>query len=102
MHTCRNKLLVYIFKRIERKGKAAKCQAYMVLILVKREITCLQNQQSSLPDCEGAGGDSVCEGKGSEEVDQQDKTPLSPDQPDHIVGKSITHLLVIDLISALL
>ncbi|CAM4534701.1 unnamed protein product [Leuciscus chuanchicus] len=43
-------------------------------------------QQSSLPDCEGAGGDSVCEGKGSEEVDQQDKTPLSPDQPDHIVG----------------
>jgi len=53
---------------------------------------CLQSQQSSLPDCEGVGGDSVCEGKGSEEVNQQEKTPLSPSQSDHIVGKSITHL----------
>lgn len=64
---------------------------------------CLQNQQSSLPDCEGVGGDSVCEEKGSEEVNLQDKAPLSPDyQPDQIVGKSITHLLVIDSINALL
>ncbi|KAK7173972.1 hypothetical protein R3I93_003717 [Phoxinus phoxinus] len=45
-----------------------------------------ENQQSSLPDCEGVGGDSVCEGKGSEDVNQQDKTSSSPNQPDHIVG----------------
>ncbi|XP_039517971.1 RNA-binding protein 20 [Pimephales promelas] len=45
-----------------------------------------ESQQSSLPDCEGVGGDSVCEGKGSEEVNQQEKTPLSPSQSDHIVG----------------
>ncbi|XP_051750255.1 uncharacterized protein zgc:152816 isoform X2 [Ctenopharyngodon idella] len=46
-----------------------------------------ENQQSSLPDCEGVGGDLVCEGKGSEEVNQQDKAPLSPDhQPDQTVG----------------
>jgi len=89
MLTCRTKLLIYIFKLIERKVKAAKCHAYMVSI---RYIMCLQSQQSSLPDCEGVGGDSVCEGKGSEEVNQQDKTPLSPSQSDHIVGKSITHL----------
>lgn len=53
---------------------------------------CVQNQHISLPDCEGAGGDPVCESKGSEEDSQLDKTPLNPYQPDQIVGKSITHL----------
>ncbi|XP_016307436.1 uncharacterized protein LOC107662076 isoform X1 [Sinocyclocheilus anshuiensis] len=45
-----------------------------------------ENQHSSLPDCEGVGGDPVCETKGSEENSQLDKTPLNPYQPDQIVG----------------
>lgn len=55
----------------------------------------MQSQQSSLPGCEGVGGDPVCESKGSEEDSQLEKTPLSPYQPDQTVGKSITHLLVL-------
>ncbi|KAI2664046.1 Matrin-3 [Labeo rohita] len=45
-----------------------------------------QNQHSSLPNCEGVGGDPVCESKGSEEDNQLDKTPLNPYQPDQTVG----------------
>lgn len=45
-----------------------------------------QNDHSSVPDCEGVCGDPVCEDKGSEDTDQQDKTPLGPYQPDHCVG----------------
>uniref|UniRef100_A0A8C1UF79 Si:ch211-271b14.1 n=1 Tax=Cyprinus carpio TaxID=7962 RepID=A0A8C1UF79_CYPCA len=45
-----------------------------------------QSQQSSLPGCEGVGGDPVCESKGSEEDSQLEKTPLSPYQPDQTVG----------------
>ncbi len=60
-----------------------------------KENVCVQNQHSSLPDCKGVGGDPVCESKGLEEDSQLDKTPLNPYQPDQIVGKSITHLLVL-------
>ncbi|XP_016423668.1 uncharacterized protein LOC107752252 [Sinocyclocheilus rhinocerous] len=42
-----------------------------------------QNQQSS---CVGVGGAPVCESKGSEDDSQLEKTPLSPYQPDQIVG----------------
>lgn len=45
-----------------------------------------QNQHSSLPDCEGVGGDPVCESKGLEDDSQLDKTPLKPYQPDQIAG----------------
>ncbi len=55
----------------------------------------MQNQHSSLLDCEGVGGDPVCESKGLEDDSQLDKTPLKPYQPDQIAGKSITHLLVL-------
>lgn len=60
-----------------------------------KENLCVQNQNSSLPGCEGVGGDPVCESKGLEDDSQLDKTPLNPYQPDHIVGKFITHLLVL-------
>ncbi|XP_052447534.1 matrin-3 [Carassius gibelio] len=45
-----------------------------------------QNQQSSSLDCEGVGGDPVCESRGSEEDGQLEKTPLRPYQPDQTVG----------------
>ncbi|XP_073696367.1 uncharacterized protein [Garra rufa] len=45
-----------------------------------------QNQLSSLPDCEGVGGDPVGESKGSEENNQPDQTPLNSYQPDQTVG----------------
>ncbi|XP_067293779.1 matrin-3 [Pseudorasbora parva] len=73
-------------RELKKEGK--KCKPSSERTGSSKEIKngAKENQQSSSPDCEGVGGDSVCERKGLEEVNKQDTAPLSPDQSDSIVG----------------
>ncbi|KAA0716297.1 Matrin-3 [Triplophysa tibetana] len=45
-----------------------------------------KSNNSSAADCEGVCGDPACEDKASEDIDEQDKSPLGPYEPEHAVG----------------
>ncbi|XP_016096762.1 uncharacterized protein [Sinocyclocheilus grahami] len=80
------KVRITILKKLKRQRypeKAEERESKKDTKEIKPRTENDRNQQSS---CVGVGGGPVCESKGSEDDSQLEKTPLSPYQPDQIVG----------------